>query len=87
MRRDDPVREMLQKEVRKKAKRDLDDWLDAINMSERGQHDEEIVGKWWPETFNWGVEVDDGAGVIALFADENDAARFRLDYINRKMNP
>ena len=35
---------------------------------------------------NW-HPVSDEFGIIAYFASESDAYRFRLDLINRKINP
>lgn len=46
-------------------------------------------GEWQNEISNllewWAVVTDDG--IIAYFGSERDALRFRLDYINRILNP
>lgn len=36
---------------------------------------------------NWYAVAADNDGIIAYFLDEVDAYRFRLDYINRQLNP
>lgn len=60
--------------------RDILDWLDSIQVC--------APGMWENETgpAEWFAVVND-EGIIAYFGDEMDALRFRLDYINRKMNP
>lgn len=65
----------------------LDDWLDAVDVID-------------PKNRNWQTDAGDfgcppgmwtvcvlGEGAIAFFVSETDAFRFRLDYINRRMNP
>lgn len=60
--------------------RNLDEWLEAVSVHEPCDG---VNGPW-----GWhGVSDDDDGGFIAYFRNEVDAFRFRLDYINRKMNP
>jgi hypothetical protein len=47
-------------------------------------------GQWENETgpADWyAVSTEEDGGIIAYFQYEVDAFRFRLDYINRKINP
>jgi hypothetical protein len=59
----------------------LDDLLEEISVMEYGLWDNQntkgLVG--W-----WAVATD--LGIIAYFGSEQDAFRFRLDYINRILN-
>ena len=66
----------------KNSKRNLDEWLDAVSVHDA---DHETFGKGLEDWF--GVSVDYEGGIIAYFRDVDDAFRFRLDYINRQMNP
>jgi len=63
-------------------KKDLDYWLEEIAVL--------APGMWYNNTFDtigdW-YAVSDTIGIIAYFEKEVDAYRFRLDYINRKLNP
>jgi hypothetical protein len=65
-----------------RAVMDLDDWLEAVSVHSPGMwHNDKGPLDWYA------VSVDDEGGIVAYFRDETDAYRFRLDYINRKMNP
>jgi hypothetical protein len=66
-------------------KKDLAYWLDEVTVSSKGDHDREAVN-WWPDALPWGVSTPTD-GVAAVFMAERDAYRWRLDYINRKLNP
>ena len=62
----------------------LDDLLEDIEVLPPGEWDNEVsecalIKTWWAV-----VNTD---GIIAYFGDERDAFRFRLDYINRILNP
>lgn len=60
---------------------DLSEWLEAV----------QVMAPYMWENKNgpvgWYAVVNDDDGIIAYFANEPDAFRFRLDYINRKLNP
>jgi hypothetical protein len=60
--------------------KDLDYWLDNVSVMAPGQWNNPHGPKKWYAVCN---EV----GIIAYFVNETDALRFRLDYINRKLNP
>lgn len=60
--------------------KDIEDWLDSISVLAPGQWENDEGPKDW-----WAVCNDDG--IFAYFGTEVDALRFRLDYINRKLNP
>jgi len=60
--------------------KDLDTMLEEVQV-EWDCRDNECPEGWY------GVSVDDEGGIIAYFRDEVDAYRYRLDYINRKLNP
>ena len=62
------------------ANLNLDSLLESISVSSPGMWENDIGPKDW-----WAVINDDG--IIAYFRDEVDAFRFRLDYINRLLNP
>lgn len=63
----------------------LEEGLDEVTVSNRHDYDEGAV-VWWPKGFPWAVSTPD-RGVTALFETETDALRWRLDYINRALNP
>lgn len=79
----------MSKSVKRKPKsprdnRSLDDLLDAIQVEEINSElaiemDNRAMLGWWLVTRE--------SGVIAYFTVEADAFRFRLDYINRILNP
>lgn len=61
---------------------DLDQLLEEVSVLSPGQWENEDtphLGEWWA--------VCNDQGIIAYFGDETDAFRFRLDYINRILNP
>lgn len=60
--------------------KNLDDLLEDVSVLAPGMWDNETGPKGW-----YAVTNDDG--IIAYFGREADAFRFRLDYINRKLNP
>lgn len=59
----------------------LDNLLESVFVLDPGVWANDIGPKDW-----YAVGTDDD-GVIAYFFRESDAYRFRLDYINRKLNP
>jgi len=61
---------------------DLFDLLDNVTVHAPGQWHNDIGPKDW-----YAVSSDEFGGIFAYFQHENDAFRFRLDYINRKLNP
>ena len=58
----------------------LDDLLEDISVMEPHMWENDDGPKGW-------YAVCDERGIIAYFGDENDAYRFRLDLINRRLNP
>ena len=62
---------------------DLLEWLDAVSVM--------APGMWMNEASDalpkWCAVVDENDGIIAYFLNATEAFRFRLDYINRKLNP
>lgn len=56
------------------------DLLESISVMGPGDWENESGPANW-----WAVVSDDG--IIAYFGEETDALRFRLDYINRILNP
>lgn len=68
--------------------RNLDDWLEAVHVHEMPYDTEEAQQPATKYLEGWSaVSTADDGGIIAYFRDEADAFRFRLDYINGKMNP
>ena len=67
----------------KKKHPSLDDLLDEIQFSNVSitEHPDiaPSIDGWW--------HVSDNRGVFAYFAEEADAARYRLAEINRRLNP
>lgn len=59
----------------------LNSLLDKVSVHGPGQWENEEGPKEW-----FAVSVDDD-GIIAYFMNEADAFRFRLDAINRTLNP
>ena len=59
----------------------LDDWLEYVQVDAPGMWEND------KGPLEWYAVSDPDLGVIAYFAREVDAFRFRLDYINRQMNP
>lgn len=60
--------------------KDLDYWLDEVRVEYAYKDRPYFSGSGW-----YSVETGDEA--IAFFKNKVDAERFRLDYINRKLNP
>ena len=60
----------------------LDDWLDAVSVHAPGMWDNDTGPASW-----YAVSSDIEGGIVAYFRDEVDALCWRLDYINRKLNP
>lgn len=60
---------------------DLDTLLEVIAVDAPGLWENDIGPKDW-----WAVSHAD-RGIVAYFERENDAFRFRLDWINRLLNP
>lgn len=58
----------------------ITDWLEAVQVMAPGMWENDCGPKDW-------FAVCNDEGIIAYFGDETDAFRFRLDYINRQMNP
>ena len=68
--------------------RNILDWLDAVQVGDIPDDTEEAQQPATKYLDGWSaVSTDDDGGIIAFFRDEADACRFRLDYINGKMNP
>lgn len=66
--------------------KDLDYWLDNITVTEVDDYHNEVNDYKLSGVLGWFYVADD-TGVIAYFGKENDAFHFRLDLINRKLNP
>ena len=66
-----------------KKKRDLDELLDVWAVHGPGMWENELSSllKDW-----FAVSSDDAGGIVAYFAEEEDAYRYRLDQINRELN-
>lgn len=65
------------------TKKDLNYWLDYVQVHSPGQWENDditLMERNW-----WAVSTNDES-IIAYFAYKNDAFRFRLDYINKKLN-
>ena len=60
----------------------LADLLDEVTVTHRSQLDDVD----WGEGLDWGVVHPDD-GVVAVFRKERDALRYRLNLINRILNP
>lgn len=58
----------------------LEEWLEAVDVLDPGMWENDTGPENW-----YAVANDDG--IIAYFGEERDAYRFRLDYINRQLNP
>jgi hypothetical protein len=69
------------------AKPDLQDLLDDIAVSDPYERDYAIQtgNNTWPEGW-WAVHTGEDS-IIGYFLNERDAFRFRLDLINRRLNP
>ena len=68
-------------------KLDLEEWLEAVQVGDIPDTDEsnEPAVKYLQGWYS--VSTDDDGGIVAYFRDEEDAYRFRFDYINGQMNP
>jgi hypothetical protein len=66
-----------------KKKRGLDELLDVWAVHNPGMWENELSSllKDW-----FAVSSDDAGGIVAYFAEEKDAYRYRLDQINRELN-
>lgn len=73
--------ELSDVDKRFRAVRGLDDWLEHVNVHSPGMWENDAG------PLDWYAVSDDDLGIIAYFAAEVDAFRFRLDYINRQLNP
>lgn len=60
----------------------LDEWLEAVTVHDPYMWENDTGPKDW-----YAVSSDEYGGIFAYFRDMVDAYRFRLDYINRKLNP
>lgn len=74
-----------------KIVKDLDYWLDEVSVMRCSDMVDDFSKGDDMHTLNtlikdWYAVVNE-EGIIAYFGRENDAFRFRLDYINRKLNP
>ena len=67
-------------------KNSLDYWLDEISVIEIDNSVNEANKNGLTAIIGWFGVINE-SGIIAYFGKENDAFRFRLDYINRKLNP
>jgi hypothetical protein len=64
-------------------KRYLIDLLDVWAVHDPGMWENELS----PLLKDWfAVSSDDAGGIVAYFAEEKDAYRYRLDQINRELN-
>lgn len=63
------------------ATKDIDDLLEDVAVDDPAMWENKYGPKGW-----WAVSTADD-GIIAYFYNEVDAYRFRLDYINRQLNP
>lgn len=61
-------------------KTSLESWLESVSVIDPAQWENDEGPKGW-------FAVSNDEGIIAYFGSEVDAFRFRLDYINRKLNP
>ena len=59
---------------------DLDELLDEVSVAAPDMWENDEGPKGW-----YAVITDDG--IVAYFAEEVDALRYRLDLINRHLNP
>jgi hypothetical protein len=59
----------------------LDDLLDKWSVMAPGMWENDTGPK------GWFAVVNDDDGIVAYFATERDALRWRLDMINRELNP
>jgi hypothetical protein len=64
-----------------RAAMSFEDWLETVSVHSPSMWKNESGPKDW-----YAVSVDD-EGIIAYFQHERDACRFRLDWINRQLNP
>jgi len=64
---------------------DLDDLLERISVMSPGQLEPDIDHGTADHPRGWRGVVNE-YGVIAYFGDENEAFRYRLDLINRRLN-
>ena len=67
-------------------KQTLDYWLDNVTVSEVDTYHDEANDSKLKGILGWFMVCDED-GVNAYFSTESAALRFRLDYINRKLNP
>ena len=69
-------------------KKDLGYYLEEISVLEPGMWDNLFVDEndGGRQLKDW-YAVCNTKGIIAYFGNGTDAFRFRLDYINRKLNP
>ena len=58
----------------------LDELLELVQVDEPYMWENEVGPKGW-------YAVSNDEGIIAYFCNAVDAYRFRLDYINRQLNP
>jgi hypothetical protein len=64
------------------AEKSLEQWLEDVDVLPPGMWDNTEGPVGWHA-----VMTESDGGIIAYFSNEVDAYRFRLDYINRKLNP
>lgn len=64
-----------------KKRKTLDDLLEEISVHAPGMWENDEGPKNW-----YGVSTEEAGGIIAYFAEESDALRFRLAEINRRLN-
>lgn len=60
----------------------LDEMLEEVSVHDPGMWENDDGPADW-----FAVSTDEHGGIIAYFQFEKDAYRFRLDWINRKLNP
>ena len=64
----------------------LRDWLEEVTVDSVDNYHNETNGGGLSAILGWWYVCDE-TGVNSYFSKESDALRFRLDYINRKLNP
>lgn len=64
------------------AKKCLFELLEEVSVHAPGQWQNTNGPKDW-----FAVSTEKDGGIVAYFRDEVDAYRWRLDYINRQLNP
>lgn len=64
--------------------KDINEALDEISVSQKEQHDIEVVS-WWPDSLPWSVSTPSN-GIVAIFSTEKAACQYRLMLITQYLN-